>query len=239
MMKVDFIKKYSKEISEKFPTFEKFSETVEQLLQSRKEMLVDRQEVSQIRGEAGVLFALCYDTRSCSSILEEVFVLLQRRSKHLSNNPGDMAFPGGSFEDSDQNLTQTAYRESMEELGISSNYLDFIAYMDEFLSTSSYIVRVVVCWLKVNEKYATKLQDYLQSKFSPKTEESDVTIAIPLKYFLNPENYSSKLYNYKMDTGIIKRGYIRYFNIDEYLPNTEIWGLTATIISKIFESYIS
>ena len=195
-------------------------------------MLVDRQELSKIRGEAAVLFPLCYDPRSCSSILEDVFLVLQRRSKHLSNNPGDMAFPGGSFEDSDQNLAQTAYRESMEELGISSNYLNFIAYMDEFVSTSSYIVRVVVCWLKIREKYNAKLQGYLQSKFSPKTEESDATIAIPLKYFLNPENYASMLYDYKLDTGIKKRGYIRSFDIDEYLPNAKIWGLTATIIRR-------
>ena len=51
----------------------------------------------------------------------EIFVLMTRRSKHLNIHPGEMAFPGGRYEEEDGDLLSTALRETKEEVGMELN----------------------------------------------------------------------------------------------------------------------
>ena len=60
--------------------------------------------------EAGVLVALTDEP--------EPRVLLGRRSKHLPQHPGEVAFPGGKREPEDQSPWSTAIREAQEEVGL-------------------------------------------------------------------------------------------------------------------------
>ena len=47
---------------------------------------------------------------------EMIFTL---RAQHLTNHPGEVAFPGGMWETGDNTLLDTALRESHEEIGLS------------------------------------------------------------------------------------------------------------------------
>ena len=47
---------------------------------------------------------------------EMIFTL---RAQHLTNHPGEVAFPGGMWETGDSTLLDTALRESHEEIGLS------------------------------------------------------------------------------------------------------------------------
>lgn len=45
-------------------------------------------------------------------------VLLTQRAEHLHQHPGEIAFPGGKWEEGDDTLLDTALRETHEEVGI-------------------------------------------------------------------------------------------------------------------------
>ncbi|MCH8156468.1 MAG: CoA pyrophosphatase [Nitrospinae bacterium] len=46
------------------------------------------------------------------------FVLMIRRARDLKLHPGEIAFPGGVYEEADGNLLATALRETHEEIGL-------------------------------------------------------------------------------------------------------------------------
>ena len=50
----------------------------------------------------------------------EPTLLLTRRASHLSQHPGQVAFPGGKAEPDDSNLLATALREAEEEVALPS-----------------------------------------------------------------------------------------------------------------------
>ena len=56
--------------------------------------------------KAGVLVGICFPQQG------EPSVLLTKRASHLTNHPGQVAFPGGKFELQDSTLTNTALREA-------------------------------------------------------------------------------------------------------------------------------
>ena len=46
-------------------------------------------------------------------------VLLTRRTDHLHDHPGQIAFPGGRSEETDESAIMTALRETEEEIGLA------------------------------------------------------------------------------------------------------------------------
>ena len=48
---------------------------------------------------------------------KEIFFLLMERADNLKFHSGQISFPGGTYEDSDKTLEQTAIRETYEETG--------------------------------------------------------------------------------------------------------------------------
>ncbi len=104
--------------------------------------------------------------------------------------------------------------------------------MDEFVSQSNTLVRAVIGKLELQRNMD------LQELFDPKTKENTVTLAIPLEHFLNKNNYYSEPY-LKQLNGKVKKGYIRYFDINDYLPGEKVWGLTATIIRRFLDLHFN
>ena len=60
--------------------------------------------------KAGVLVGICFPQQG------EPSVLLTKRASHLTNHPGQVAFPGWKFELQDSTLTNTALREAEEDI---------------------------------------------------------------------------------------------------------------------------
>lgn len=59
-------------------------------------------------------------------------ILFEVRSSALTWQPGDICFPGGHREDMDRNLSDTALRETSEELGIPQNEITLLGPLDYF-----------------------------------------------------------------------------------------------------------
>ncbi|MHA2097620.1 MAG: NUDIX hydrolase [Candidatus Kariarchaeaceae archaeon] len=213
---------------------------IEQTLKTRDERMVNRSELSGTLTEAAVLMPLVVsrnvweEKKFDGLITDHIYLLLEKRSSHMNKNPGDMAFAGGKADEDDENLKFTAYREAEEELGIKSADLKFIAYMDEFVSTSKFIVRTVVSWL-ISDLDSEDFRNTVERNYKPLTDETEHTVVIPLTHLLNPSNYSNVKYDIKSELTNSRFGYIRYFDIHEFLYKTKIWGLTASMIRRLVD----
>jgi 8-oxo-dGTP pyrophosphatase MutT (NUDIX family) len=62
---------------------------------------------------------------------EEESLLFTRRSPRLRRQPGDISFPGGAVDPSDESPLATALRESREEVGLCSDDVTLLGQMDE------------------------------------------------------------------------------------------------------------
>lgn len=145
-------------------------------------------------------------------------LILTRRAKHLSTHAGQISFPGGMWEAEDVSLSQTALRESHEEIGLRPKDVEMIF---SFPARPSRFGVQVTPFLGVIPKKA---------KLSAASDETDEILPIPLSFFVDekPERI-----DYRETNGVTYR-----------LPSwryesEEVWGLTAMIIEEMLKPLIN
>lgn len=90
--------------------------TLEQVIQAVEKHTpnsIEKEDLEEYTQEAGVLVALYEENNS-------VYVVLTRRSPHLSTHAHQVSFPGGHQEEKDSDLWDTALREAYEETKLDS-----------------------------------------------------------------------------------------------------------------------
>jgi 8-oxo-dGTP pyrophosphatase MutT (NUDIX family) len=74
-------------------------------------------------------------------------VVLTERAHSLRSQPGDISFPGGKREPSDESDAAAALREAQEEVGIDPASVDVVAQLPEiYLSPRKFVVTPVLGW---------------------------------------------------------------------------------------------
>jgi 8-oxo-dGTP pyrophosphatase MutT (NUDIX family) len=71
-------------------------------------------------------------------------VLLTQRASHLKNHAGQISFPGGRIEDSDEGPLAASLRETEEEIGLSREHVTFAGYLEPHLVLTGFWVTPVV-----------------------------------------------------------------------------------------------
>ena len=137
-------------------------------------------------------------------------VLFTKRTESLKQHQGQIAFPGGRFEDSDQDLAETALRETEEEVGISRKHIKLVGRLEPKISTSRHYVYPYVGFVQGKPQITIndlEVQEYFFSK---------------LEHLLNPDIF---------ETGFYKGGVRKYYVVEDY----KIWGLTQIILSEFLD----
>lgn len=144
----------------------------------------------------------------------EPWVLLTRRSKKLKHHSGQVSFPGGAVEHVDNNLVDTALRETFEEIGVPSDKVELWGQMESMTSLSGFQVTPIIGRL-INDFQIIK-------------DDSEVAevFGVPFAFFQNPENRSEQY----MKTESGRHHYYLYRH-----QNHLIWGLTAKIIVQLLQ----
>lgn len=89
---------------------------------------------------AAVLVLLAEDTHT-----RRPDVLLQVRSAEVSAHPGQVCFPGGAVEDTDDGPVATALREATEEVGVQASDVRPVAVLPQlYLPPSDFLVTPVL-----------------------------------------------------------------------------------------------
>ena len=68
---------------------------------------------------------------------DDPIVVMTEKPKHLKFHAGEISFPGGKFDDSDDDLLETALRESSEEIGITITRDQVIGQLDSVITLNS------------------------------------------------------------------------------------------------------
>jgi 8-oxo-dGTP pyrophosphatase MutT (NUDIX family) len=146
------------------------------------------------------------------------FIILTKRGNHLSDHPGQVSFPGGSREDGDLDDVETALRETWEEIGISSKFIDVIGSLEPYHTITGFRVTPIV--------------GIVSPDFTLKVDVNEVAevFEIPLIHILNKENHEKHSRELQGQT---RRFFAMPYN-DHY-----IWGATAAILVNLSYSLLN
>ncbi|MHA1193477.1 MAG: NUDIX hydrolase [Promethearchaeota archaeon] len=148
-------------------------------------------------------------------------LILIRRTKHQKDkHSGEMSFPGGKYDPkSDKSYQDTAQRELMEELAISTNQLTILGCIDDHLTPKGFIITPFVGY--INEELEMRKQD----------GEVQEIVNIPVSFFSNRNNYRERTYYLKDD--LIGVGKFKYKTVDN--KKYVIFGATSHIIVNFID----
>ena len=79
---------------------------------------------------------------------EEWKLLFTRRTEYVNNHKGQVAFPGGAYDPEDQDIVQTALRESCEEIGLCSNEVKVLGCLEDQVTSSNFCITPVVAYIE-------------------------------------------------------------------------------------------
>lgn len=136
-------------------------------------------------------------------------VILTRRTEALKHHAGQISFPGGRIEESDQDPVAAALREAQEEIGLMSEHVMPLGYLDSFLTITGFHVYPVVA--KVSADFVPKADP----------DEVDEIFEAPLEFVLDPDNAKPIEIEYRGKSRTIIEFQYRHYRI---------WGATASIL---------
>jgi len=160
--------------------------------------------------------AVAFIIRVCPKGVPQV--LLTKRAASLRTYAGDVCLPGGRYEQSDQNLVNTALRETKEEVGIPPDDLDFIGTLPMLPAGKERVTAVTPVVFLLTK----------QTEINPNTSEVGAVFWAPLYIFLN-ENTEKKPRSFIYENRI-KFSTVAFNFFDKESQRTFlIWGFTARL----------
>ena len=145
---------------------------------------------------------------------DTVSLILTRRSAALNHHPGQIAFPGGKVETSDNGPVQAALREAGEEIGLRPDNVEVLGTLASHETISRFDVTPVLGL--VRQPFA----------IVPDPGEVAEVFAVPLAYVTD-------LAHFKIQSRLWQ-GVERYYYTVPYGPYY-IWGATARILHGLAE----
>jgi len=145
----------------------------------------------------------------------QLHLVLIKRTEYPGTHSGQISFPGGKFEKTDQSFIETALRETEEEIGVKMSDIEILGQLTPlYIPASEFEVYPVVGFTKS------------MPLFRIDKNEVQYLIETDLDFLLNPSTKSIKLYTIEE-----YQGDVPYFNIE----GNEVWGATAMILNEFLE----
>jgi 8-oxo-dGTP pyrophosphatase MutT (NUDIX family) len=141
----------------------------------------------------------------------EAHMLFTRRTDKVEHHKNQIAFPGGRHDAIDIDLSETAIRETWEEMGIDRKDIRLLGRADDFLTNSNFMVTPYVGYIPY---------PYL---YNVNHDEIAEVFEISLQTLLDPQIFEIK--------PLIKDGFrwkTHYYHCDGVV----IWGVTGFLLSN-------
>jgi len=144
----------------------------------------------------------------------EPHLLFTKRADHLGEHPGQMSFPGGGREPSDESLLATATREAEEEIGLRPDEVEVVGRLDDLPTVTHYRIR----------PFVSRVPD---RAYEPDEREVAEIAVLPVAGLTDLGNYESERREHP------KYGDVRvhFFHVGGYT----VWGATARMVVQLLE----
>ncbi|HLE72049.1 MAG TPA: CoA pyrophosphatase [Vicinamibacteria bacterium] len=140
-------------------------------------------------------------------------LLLTRRAETLRRQPGDISFPGGAIDPSDETPLAAALRESREEVGLDSEAITLLGQMDE---------RGTVTGFRITPFVGAVLRPY---EFEPNHEVGEL-LQVPIEALSEPAALFVEKRHFR---GLLRDVY--HYRYHEH----DIWGITGQLVKDFLE----
>jgi 8-oxo-dGTP pyrophosphatase MutT (NUDIX family) len=143
---------------------------------------------------------------------------LMKRAEDGSTHSGQISFPGGTVEESDENHTFTALREAEEEVGIPKEKVTVLGKLTElYIPPSNFLVYPTVAYMAHRPDFVA----------DPK--EVAAIVEVPLSHLLQEEIVAIKKVKMSGRTDLT-------FDVPTYtIQGHTIWGATAMMLCEFLE----
>ena len=145
---------------------------------------------------------------------DEPSVLLTQRTAHLADHAGQISFPGGKIDASDESPVAAALREAEEEIALPRRFVEPIGYLDVHMTPFGHRILPVLA----------RVQPGFTVRFNK--GEVDDAFEVPLAFLMTPQNHKRESRNWN---GLTIRLYAMPFG------GRNIWGATAGILRNLYE----
>lgn len=136
-------------------------------------------------------------------------VLLTQRASQMRTHAGQISFPGGRIETSDDGPLQAALREAEEEIGLPRDHVEVVGYLDAHLVLTGFWITPVVGFVRPGFGLQLDARE-VQSVFE-----------VPLLYILDSANHRSR----ERRIGEVA---VQVYDIP--FEGRNIWGATAGML---------
>ena len=142
---------------------------------------------------------------------KDIRFFLTKRTHDVAHHKGQISLPGGAQENS-ESLSNTALRETEEEIGINSSKISIIGNLSSlFIPFTGFTVHPFIGWMK---NFPT---------VSPDTNEVSHLFSVSIYDLINDENVKQEKIIYQE-----QKITLPYY----HLKNEKVWGATAMILSE-------
>lgn len=142
------------------------------------------------------------------------------RNSYPGVHSSQIGFPGGKVELEDKDLTETALRETHEEVGIHPNKIEVIKpFSTIYIPPSNFLVSP---FMGISHQ---------ELEFIPDLDEVKRVLELPLSVFLDNETIT----NVKMSTSYATDIEVPAFMVEKYV----VWGATAMMMSELKEAIVN
>lgn len=145
-------------------------------------------------------------------------ILFTKRTANLREHAGQVSFPGGRVDPTDQHLVDTALRETEEETGIHRSDVDVIGQMPQYETRTGYTITPIVGIIK--KPFIANIN----------RTEVDEIFEVPLSFLMNGAHHQRRIWVSPTDTVrkmVYTIPYERFF----------IWGATAGMLRNLFHFF--
>ncbi len=148
---------------------------------------------------------------------DRLHVLLTHRARHLQAHAGQISFPGGRIESSDDGPVAAALREAREEIGLAAQGIEILGMLPPYLTVTRFDVTPVVGML------AAPIALTLAS------DEVEDAFEVPLSFLMNPMNHERRVVKVMRESRFVYAMPYHDGGRERY-----IWGATAAIVRNLY-----